>query len=550
MNTQLLNLLLLLVFAHLSSLLLPVYAKVFLSIDCGSLSLIPRTDNHSIVWVGDGPYIQTGESHKVNVPADIPGFDSNVLNTLRAFPSRKKNCYSIDIDNKAENNTRFLVRASFYYGNYDNKSSPPTFYLQFNGNTWSEVATHMDFVDVNEVVFSLKKGNNINVCLAQSQPDNIPFMSSLEVRSLDSDAYNYISSDYPLYFPLRVAYGTNKTIRYPDDSFDRIWVSVGPLNSTSPTMRVRSSSPSINVNIEDKPPEAIFKTALTKSNSSEDLAYRSKSNLEVPFHFNAYFSEVIKLNSTQKRSFDIIVNNERDNSIILPKNPVIPPYGRALEVHIHNVTTFNSSFSIDFRRTDDSTLPSLINALEWFIVGHKLVQGTNSDDVKALGLLQKSFVQLQDSNGDPCLPSPYTWEWVECNSDPDSPRIIALNLNDFGLTGILPDFSAMDALININLSNNNLTQEIPEFLGTFPELTELNLADNNFFGTVPSSISNNVNLMFTATGNPDLLCTPTSICNTVTEPRIIPSPVDKGRSSKTFAQPIIILLIMFSGLLL
>ncbi|KAI3876310.1 hypothetical protein MKX03_032908, partial [Papaver bracteatum] len=80
-----------------------------------------------------------------------------------------------------------------------------------------------------------------------------------------------------------------------------------------------------------------------------------------------------------------------------------------------------------------------------------------------------------------------------------------------------------------------------------------------------------------ATGNPNLLCTRTSVCNTDPESRIpppstgntdpesrippppstgntdtepgIPSPVVKGRSSKTFAQPIIILLIMFSGLL-
>ncbi|KAI3869602.1 hypothetical protein MKW92_036342 [Papaver armeniacum] len=105
----------------------------------------------------------------------------------------------------------------------------------------------------------------------------------------------------------------------------------------------------------------------------------------------------------------------------------------------------------------------------------------------------------------------------------------------------------MDALRTINLSNNNLTQEIPKFLGTFPELTVLNLEDNNFFGTVPSSISNNVNLKFSAIGNPDLLCTPTSICNT--DPESVPSQVDKGRSSKVFAQPIIMLLIMFSGLL-
>ncbi|KAI3934579.1 hypothetical protein MKX01_034033 [Papaver californicum] len=552
MNTSLLNLLLLLVCAHLSCflLLVPVSAKVFLSIDCGSSSLEPRTDNNSIVWVGT-----TGEIHTVSVPADIPGFDSNALNTLRSFPNRSKNCYSIDIDNKEEDDDddttveRVLVRASFYYGNYDNKSSPPTFNLQFNGNDWGKVTTTNNSVVYNEVVFSLNKTSSINVCLSQTQLDNIPFISALEVRSLDSDTYSYVPSEYPLFFHLRAAFGTNKDIRYPEDSFDRIWSWIGPLDNTGLLLRVRSNSPSINITTEDKHPEAVLRTALMRLNSSEDIAYSDTIDLTIPLNFNAYFSEVIKLNSTQKRSFDIV-------------NPVIPPYGRALEVHILNVTTFNSSFSISFGRTNDSTLPSLISALEAFTIGVKLAQGTNSNDVKALGVLQKSFIQLQDWNGDPCLPSPYTWDWVTCNNDTDSPRITGLYLNDFGLTGILPDFSAMDALETINMRNNSLMQAIPGFLGTLPKLTALNLADNNFSGTIPSSLLNNDNLKLETSGNPNL-CTNTSTCNTESQipspsngnagtgSRNIPSRNNYVNSSKTLAQPIMILfLIMFSGLLL
>ncbi|MCL7039300.1 hypothetical protein MKW94_002225, partial [Papaver nudicaule] len=385
MNTLPLNLLLLIVFAHFSwfILLVPVSAKVFLSIDCGSSALKPYSDENSIEWVGDDPYVQTGETHKVNVAPNVTGWDTRAMSTLRAFPTRKKNCYSIDIDTKAEDTStaeRVLVRASFYYGNYDNKASAPTFALQFNGNNWAQIATHMDSISYSEVVFSLNKSNNIDVCLAQTQPDNIPFISALEVRSLNSDAYNYVGSDYPLVFIDRFASGTNKPIRYPEDSFDRIWKSVGPLDSSSPVMRVRSNSPSIKVDIEDKPPEAVFRTALMRSNSSQDIFYNPKTNLTVPSNLNFYFSEVIKLNSTQKRSFDMIVNNNLDGSFIHPKGPVIPPYGRASEVHIFNVTTSNSEFSINLKRTNDSTLPSLINALEWYIIGDKLARGTNLDD--------------------------------------------------------------------------------------------------------------------------------------------------------------------------
>ncbi|MCL7021958.1 hypothetical protein MKW94_015612, partial [Papaver nudicaule] len=381
MNTLPLNLLLLLLFVHVSCFFL-VSGKVFLSIDCGSSAVKPSADENTIIWVGDGPYVQTGEIHKVNAPTDVPGFDPNVMGTLRAFPTRNKNCYAIDIDNSKDNSTveRILLRANFYYGNYDNKSSPPSFDLQFNGNHWEHIETTLDGIWFYEVIFSLNKTNNINVCLAQTKPGNIPFINALEVRSLDSDVYSYIPSDYPLIFIDRTAYGTNKVTRYPKDTFDRIWSWTGPLGNTSRITKVRSNSPSIKVDVIDKPPEAVLRTALTRVNSSEDIFYRDTINPKGPTNFNAYFSEVIKLNSTQKRSFDIIVNDNLDNSMIFPANPVIPPYGGTLEVHILNVTTFNSSLWIELKRTNDSTLPSLISALEEYIIGSKLVQGTNSKD--------------------------------------------------------------------------------------------------------------------------------------------------------------------------
>ncbi|KAI3965677.1 hypothetical protein MKX01_010634 [Papaver californicum] len=71
---------------------------------------------------------------------EVKAWDSHVMSTLRAFPTRKKNCYSIDIDDKPEDSTaveEVFVRASFYYGHYANKSNPPTSNLQFNGNSWS-----------------------------------------------------------------------------------------------------------------------------------------------------------------------------------------------------------------------------------------------------------------------------------------------------------------------------------------------------------------------------------------------------------------------------
>lgn len=84
---------------------------VFISIDCG-YSSEPYTDINSIEWVGDDQYIKTGESR--NVTTEF----SRRWTTVREFPTRKKNCYSIDVNSsKAEDATmveRVLVRASFY----------------------------------------------------------------------------------------------------------------------------------------------------------------------------------------------------------------------------------------------------------------------------------------------------------------------------------------------------------------------------------------------------------------------------------------------------
>ncbi|MCL7041749.1 hypothetical protein MKW94_000286, partial [Papaver nudicaule] len=378
MYSLVLNLLIFLLFSHV---LVPVPAKVFLSIDCGYSSSEPYTDENSIEWVGDQQYIQTGEIRNVRTITE----DRKIWSTVREFTNLKKNCYSIDVsDYKSELDStraeRVLVRASFSYNNYDSEATPPTFNLQFNGNNWSQVRTSMTYSMYEEVVFSLNHGNNISVCLAQTQRNHFPFISALEVRSLDLDMYGYVDSNYPLIFKHRQQYGTNTDIRYPDDSYDRIWMSDG--SPISVMTRVNNTSPVVNINISDNIPKALFRTAFTSVDSAGEVWDSGTfTNIRAPLHFNAYFTEVIRLNSTQKRSFNIKVLKPGDRDVSVHGSTVIPPYGDALQVRIENATTYhNDNWEIGFVQTKDSTLPPLLNALEIFIIGDKLVQGTNSND--------------------------------------------------------------------------------------------------------------------------------------------------------------------------
>ncbi|KAF6160057.1 hypothetical protein GIB67_021943, partial [Kingdonia uniflora] len=460
------------------------FRQVFVSIDCGASS--SYTDGNSIKWDKDDPYVKGGENHAVKNISYIESNDldpvSRVLSTVRVFQKNKKNCYSIKVDK----GDRVLVRATFAYGNYDNKSSPPNFDLSFNGNLWDNVVNNEDWLSY-EVIYTVK-ADTVSVCLAQTHPNQFPFISGLEVRSLDKSMYKHVDTDYPLFMARRTSFGTNETVRFPDDAYDRIWT---PAILDWELNEVQSDTSLVKVDVEDHPPKSVLQTGIESSSLSSYITLASYLlHGKSPFYINAYFSEVSKLNSLQKRSFFMYIDNEATTS-----TPIIPPYTGVLEMTKTDVTA-SSSTEINLEATDDSTLPPLINALEIFVIGDKLTDGTNAKDVEALALLQKSFDQLQEWSGDPCLPSPFTWDWVDCNSDA-RPRITALYLNGLELSGKIPDFSDMDALEKIDLHNNNLTGKVPDFLGSLPKLTELNLANNNFVGTIPASISRKKKLKLT-----------------------------------------------------
>lgn len=175
---------------------------VLASIDCGASS--GYVDDNSITWTGDNSLIQNGESRMVQLSNSVP----HVMSTLRVFTTRKKNCYLI----KVEKNQRVLVRARFYYGNYDQKSSPPSFDLYLDVNYWATVVTSKDIID-HEVIYVVKT-DTISVCVALTNLDQFPFISALEVRRLDNNMYDGSGSNYGWFWVKRDAYGTRTAVRY------------------------------------------------------------------------------------------------------------------------------------------------------------------------------------------------------------------------------------------------------------------------------------------------------------------------------------------------
>ncbi|KAH9780822.1 protein kinase domain-containing protein [Citrus sinensis] len=385
---------------------------------------------------------------------------------MRVFSTRKKNCYSIKVD---EDGGRVLLRASFYYGNYDGKDSPPVFDLQFDGNFWTTVNTSFSSYDVlsYETIYVVKR-NFTSTCVAQTKPGQLPFISAIEVRSLGVNMYSQIPSNLALHLIQRAAFGGNQTIiRTTQSKFTlRHWIVTNLIfvRLAANHVDARHQELMLELRTNNDPPETVLKNAVVSLSTSEIIVLLTDlSEKPTPIYIAPDFSEVLLLlNTTQKRSFQLCVDNKPIS------DPIIPLFGSASEAYVTNRIAFASnSFSI--QATTASTLPPLLNAMEIYTGCDRLTNGTNVNDVEGLAVVQSGLKVLQEWRGDPCLPSPYTWDWVQCSSDP-IPRVTALNLSGYGLSGSLPDFSSMDALQTIDLSNNSFSRNIPDFRGTLPTL--------------------------------------------------------------------------------
>nr|XP_023906308.1 putative leucine-rich repeat receptor-like serine/threonine-protein kinase At2g19230 [Quercus suber] len=78
--------------------------------------------------------------------------------------------------------------------------------------------------------------------------------------------------------------------------------------------------------------------------------------------------------------------------------------------------------------------------------------------------IKKLYNVTRNWQGDPYLPSEYSWDGLKCG-DNNHPMIISLDLSYNDLTGPLPEFLAQLPNLNaLNVSGNKLTGSVPEAL--------------------------------------------------------------------------------------
>ncbi|KAG7559863.1 Malectin-like domain [Arabidopsis thaliana x Arabidopsis arenosa] len=316
-----------------------------ISIDCGASRSYVDSDN--VTWLGDRGFVTTGESFL------IPGNLTEPVNNLRYFPSGQTNCYT---NIPATKGLKTLVRTLFYYGNYDRKSSPPSFNVVYDGKHLDSVVTTSLFIS--EVIFA-PASENISICLVRTSPSDDPFISSIEVYSLDAGMYDDLGPDEGLILRQRFAYGAKEIIGYPSDPYGRLWF---PSRSSDTTIsELTTLAPSVDISgASNKPPEIVMSKAL--SAASLILSDETLPLAGIPVYLALYFSEPQSLGLTQTRSFNISLDTTQVGS-----GPIIPVFGKVTQVVVRDVVATSVS-QVVIQSTDDSTLPPIINALELYSI--------------------------------------------------------------------------------------------------------------------------------------------------------------------------------------
>lgn len=159
----------------------------FINIDCG----LPNGSSYiaaetGLNYISDEWFIDSGRSRFVSL--EYQDKYPQQAQTLRSFPEGDRNCYRVGVTQ----GNKYLIRASFVYGNYDELLMPPAFYLHLGSELWDSVNfPSLDGVDKEIIHVPLR--DHVHVCLVKTGP-GIPFISALEFRPLDNRTYELTNS--------------------------------------------------------------------------------------------------------------------------------------------------------------------------------------------------------------------------------------------------------------------------------------------------------------------------------------------------------------------
>ncbi|WOL11084.1 leucine-rich repeat receptor-like serine/threonine-protein kinase [Canna indica] len=483
----------------------------FVFIDCGIPANSTYADpNSGITYVSDEQFTDSGINNNVWY-----GYVNNLARryyTVRSFPDGNRNCYNF---NSIIPGTKYLIRAIFLYGNYDNKNSTLQFDLYLNVNLWKTInVTDPSKYHLTEVV-TVATAHRISVCLVNTG-QGTPFISGLDLRPINSSLYSSVNAlGTDLVLLTRHNLGGND-IRFPVDPYDRYWLDDG--EDIPSSFKKMNTNSSIQYLADDpfQVPSPVMQSAIYNSSRLEIILKPVDFGDLNEYFALMHFCELQSLPQDASRQFFVFLNDA-----LLNDGKSFGPeflYPRSI-FNKDPITGFSDRYiNISLGQTSNSTLPPILNAIEVFSAMRNTNNATDARDVHIYVLLFttlaipvdammgiKEFYQVKKNwNGDPCAPKIYVG-WIE------------LNLSNSGLAGEISTFFAnLSAIQYLDLSHNDLTGPIPAAIAYLPSLKFLNLTNNQLNGSIPSALltkSQSGALTLRFEGNPNI-CFNVSSCET------------------------------------
>lgn len=196
-------------------------AAGFISIDCGMMIDSRYDENTGLYYSSDAGFIDTGEN------VELPYYEDNrpLYDTVRSFPDGLRNCYTLKPSQG--NNSNYLIRAKFKYGNYDGPDKTPEFDLYVGVTYWDTVRLEIAERPAMFDLIYAPSEDIIYVCLVNTG-QGTPFISALELKPLNNSIYKS-SAGGPGAVRLVNRYVSSMRRGLPlytseaDDPYDRFW---------------------------------------------------------------------------------------------------------------------------------------------------------------------------------------------------------------------------------------------------------------------------------------------------------------------------------------
>uniref|UniRef100_M4ENP5 Protein kinase domain-containing protein n=1 Tax=Brassica campestris TaxID=3711 RepID=M4ENP5_BRACM len=345
--------------------------KGFITLDCGLLpDGSPYTDpSTGLTFTSDTSFVESGKNGRVD--KDFERNFEKAFVTLRYFPEGQRNCYNV----KVTQGTKYLIRASFFYGNYDGLQTLPNFDLFLGPNKWTTVNLNATVPggQYREIIH-MSKLSSLQICLVKTGTTT-PMISTLELRPLRSDIYISDTGSSLQFLSRTYLKGSGSILRYPDDVYDRRWF---PL--VKKDWNLITTTLNVNTSNGFDPPQGAMASAATyvNDNGTWDIPWNMEDST-TRFHIYLHFAEIQTLLANETREFSVFLNG---NEFSKPFSPKMLGIVTMITQPESTLRCESGACLLQLVKTTNSTLPPLLNAMEIFTVVELPQPETNQDEEK------------------------------------------------------------------------------------------------------------------------------------------------------------------------